>query len=186
MGAQIGPRPFRSLLVTFRTACILALTLLCLSGCRPTGAPAAISSGGPSWSRLSDNLLPGIDVGSAALAGWNGENVFVVWSDTTSSGSNSHTTARGASYAGHFDAREGRRVEYHCDTTDGKTGVLTLDGRDYDLGQGTLFLVSTAGPKTRVLQLKRDVRALRVTPDAIWRLAEGDKEIVEFFTPKGP
>jgi hypothetical protein len=130
--------------------------------------------------------VPGIDVGSAALAGWNGENVFIVWTDTSSSGSNSHTTDRGASYGGHFVDKGGRRVEYRCDTPDGRTGVLTLAGRDYDLGQGTLFLVSTAGPEARVLQLSRDVRTLKVTPDAFWKLAEGDKEIAEFFTAKGP
>jgi hypothetical protein len=120
------------------------------------------------------------------MAGWNGENAFVVWADTSSSGDNAHTTDRGASYSGHFVAKDGRRAEYHCDTTDGKTGVLTLDGRGYDLAQGTLFLVSTAGPKTRALHLNRDVRTLKVTPDAFWKLADGDKEIAEFFSAKGP
>ena len=169
-----------------RPLCLMVLALLCLAGCRPAHPPAAISSGGPSWSRASDHPVPGIDVGSTGLAGWNGENVFVVWADTSSSGSNSHTTDSGASYAGHFVTKDGRRVEYHCDTPDGKTGALTLAGHDYDLGRGTLFLVSTAGPEARVRQLNRDVRTLKATPDAFWKLAEGNKEIAEFFTPKNP
>jgi hypothetical protein len=106
----------------------------------------------------------------------------VVWSDATATTNGGSQRTDRALYFGSFQTADGRRVEYRCETTDGQTGVLELDGQRYDLAQGRLFLVATARPATRVRQLNRDVRTLQFSPEAIRALAEADEEITAFFT----
>jgi hypothetical protein len=165
--------------------CLLALALLGAAGCHRPPPAVSLSCGGPTWFRAADKPVPGVDNGSASVAGWGGENVFVVWSDVNRSSSAGRTIDRGASYSGELLTADGRRVDYRCDTADGRSGVVRLGDRDYDLREGTLFLVSTGGPQTRVLQLQRDIRTLKVAPEAFWKLAEDDREVRDFFAGAG-
>jgi hypothetical protein len=94
-------------------------------------------------------------------------------------------TSRGGS--GYHRANDGRKVEWQCETSDGKTGSVKINGRAYDLAQGSLFLVSTKGGDVRVLQLKRDTLKLKVgnVQDSLETLIRSDEDIAPFYANAG-
>jgi len=78
--------------------------------------------------------------------------------------------------------RYGRLVEFHCETKDGKTGQVKIDGVAYELADGNLFLVFTEGEQSRVKQLKRDISNLKFERESLEAFGRNDPEIAEFFT----
>ncbi len=75
---------------------------------------------------------------------------------------------------------DNRRVKFAGETKDGKTGRVTLDGKEYDLADGTLFLVS-ARRGYRVKQLKRDMARFQDAKELFLELAKNDPDLREFF-----
>jgi len=165
-------------LVATGWACVL------VSGCGRAPAPAGLDLGGPSgtitWSSPGKhNALPGIDQGSLYYMG----TIFVVWSDASGGGGGSwSTSAQAAKCEGSLVGKNGGRVEFSCQTADGKTGQVTVDGRAYNLADGNLFLVSTAGDKTQAKQLKRALREVKFERESLEAFARSDADIVGFFT----
>ena len=66
---------------------------------------------------------------------------------------------------GYTSSPDGRRFDWQLETGDGRSVKCHLDGKEYDLSKGTLFLVKTKGGKTEVEQLSRDLSA--VQPDFV-------------------
>jgi len=65
---------------------------------------------------------------------------------------------------GYASAKDGRREDWKFETTDGGRSVkFSVNGKEYDLSSGGLFLVKTKGGKTEVEQLNQDLSA--VQPD---------------------
>jgi hypothetical protein len=164
-------------------ACAWACALV--SGCGRTPAPAGLDLGGPSgtmtWSLPGGkhNALPGIDQGSVYRMG----TVFVVWSDAPGGGGGSSSgSSQGVKCKGSLVGKDGRRIEFNCETTDGKTGQVTVDGRPYNLADGNLFLVSTAEDQTRTKQLKRALREVKLERESLEAFGRNDPDIVDFFT----
>ncbi len=60
-------------------------------------------------------------------------------------------------YKGVLRAEDGRLVQWQCETTDGKTGQITINGSAYDLSKGLLFLVSTDSGHVDVQQIEHDL-----------------------------
>jgi hypothetical protein len=173
-------KPFAKSLVATAWVCMLA------SGCNrapgPTGPP---DLGGPNglitWSPSpgKDNPLPGIDQGTV----YNLGTAFIVWSDAAGGGSGrSSGNVQGVKCQGSLLARDRRRVEFDCETKDGKTGQVNLNGVGYKLADGNLFLVFTEGGESRVKQLKRDMSNLKFERESLEAFGRNDPEIAGFFT----
>src|ERR1700730_10277821 len=110
--------PANSLLTT-AWACMLI-------GCGRLPSPAVPNLGGPTgfitWTAVGkDNPMPGIDGGSIYHLG----TTFVLWSDAPDGGGgDSSSNIHGVKCQGNVLGRDGRRVEFHCETKDGKTGQV--------------------------------------------------------------
>lgn len=164
-----------------------AAALICafaLSGCGgpapapPNAAPAPAAS------------LPEVGAGdasvddtSATFGLWDGGSAVVVWSRIPAGDSGSGTTDSGAEYHGLHLAPDGRQIEWKCTTDDGKTGSVTIDGKDYDLGTGRLFLAGVEGDETTVVQLDRDTSQLtdESLASTLEDWLENDDEVKAFF-----
>jgi hypothetical protein len=58
-----------------------------------------------------------------------------------------------------------REVTWSSTTRDGKTGNVTIDGQEFDLGKGGLFLISLMNNRTKVEQLATDLSQLDGSAD---------------------
>jgi len=136
-------------------------------------------SGSTTWSSSvgKDSSVPGIDQASIYAA-----RGFVVWGDFSGgAGGRESIDKDGLKCQAHlWDEKANRRIEFTCETKDGKSGKATIEGRDYDLANGTLFLVSAHGGQHRVKQLKRDVSHLQSAPE-LKEFGKSDPDIVGFF-----
>src|SRR5262249_33018107 len=169
-----------------RTLVATAWACLLVSGCSrtpgPTGPPDLGGSNGlVTWSRSAgtNNPQPGVDQGTV----YNLGTAFVVWSDAAGGGGgNSSGNVHGVKCQGSLFARDRRGVEFHCETKDGKTGPVKINGVAYELADGNLFLVFTEGEQSRVKQLKRDLSNLKFERESLEAFARNDPEIAGFFT----
>jgi hypothetical protein len=152
-------------------------------GCGRTPNPAGPSVGGPNgfitWTPAGkDKPWPGIDQGSVYHLG----TTFVLWSDAPGGGGGSSSSnAQGVQCQGSVLGREGRRIEFHCNTKDGKTGRVTINGADYNLADGNLFLVATEGDRIQVKQLKRSLGTLKFERETLEAFGKNDPDIAGFF-----
>jgi len=134
--------------------------------------------------------LPAIGAGdfsvgetNATFGSWGDGTAVIVWSAIPAGNTGSGTAGSAATYNGLHLAPDGGRVEWDCTTDDGRTGSVTINGEDYELDVGSLFLVSVEGEETKVVQLDRDTLQLtdetRVGTMEDW--LSNDDEIAGFF-----
>ena len=155
-----------------------------LAGCGTSSSPSGgAGDGSVSWLRFKEiNPKAGIDEAEASYGMWGDGMAFVILSDVVgSSGARSSGgTGQPSRYRGYQESPDGRKVEWQCETPDGKTGTITISGQSYDLAQGSLFLVATKGGGSRVLQLKRDT--LKLTgQERLEHLLKDDTDVGQFF-----
>jgi hypothetical protein len=81
------------------------------------------------------------------------------------------TSASGLTTHCWLSSKKGRTVDWWCQTSDGRTGKVRINGQLFKLQDGSLFLVSTRGGKTQIEQHKRNL--LEVAP--------GDKSLEDFL-----
>ena len=169
-----------------RSVTLMACLGLFLTGCGGKPPNPSPRFGGPngtvSWSSPgeSDKLVPGIDRGAVFAVG----KALIVWGDVTR-GAGGHTGSigsQGAEGDGYLDSHDGSRVEFSYATGDGETGRVSVDGVDFDLAKGNVFLVRADDGGSRVRQLRRDLGHLRLDPEYFKSLARSDAEISAFFT----
>jgi hypothetical protein len=79
----------------------------------------------------------------------------------------------------------GRNVNWLCETADGLSGRITINGQVFDLIKGNVFLVSTEG-LGKVSQLSRDFSALALRHESFADLAKNDEEIRKFVEAAVP
>ena len=183
--------------IRFFVLLVAAAGLLTAAGCsnKPPPSPASsnsIGGGQYEWHSFKE-LKPeaGLDEAQASFGTWgnaaSGSGLaFVILSDVV--GPSKVETKSSGKISGQQRSTDGRQVDWQCDTSDGKTGTVTLNGQVYDLAQGSLFLVSTKGTEARMLQLKRDTMKLKVGNDpkvTLESLIKGDEEIGPFFANAG-
>jgi hypothetical protein len=115
----------------------------------------------------------------------------VVWSDLFYDGNAGFGTEAGSSTNGRIEwhstvkAGDGRAVQLKAGTTDGKAWTVTVNGKEYGLDDGALFLVQTRGASAKVTQVKQDLSALLPTSETWQRLAKESPEVKEFLTQAG-
>ena len=76
-------------------------------------------------------------------------------------------------------------MDIECETKDGKTGKVTLNGTAYDLAAGSVFLASDKNGLIHIVQLKRDTSQLKPTVPSLEELAKNDPDIVPFIAASG-
>jgi hypothetical protein len=168
----------------------LGLGFVLLLGCsRRAPVGPAIDVGGPSgtmtWHASPGNnpRIPGIDDGGAQYIG----RMLVIWSsDTRGGGSSDSQGSGGITSKGGVTFTNGRQIFYECVTPDGKSGRVTIDGVNYELADGPLFLLAPDGDKCRVKQLKKDLSSLELKAEGFQAFGRNDPDILEFFTGKRP
>jgi hypothetical protein len=110
---------------------------------------------------------------------YDGRVYFVLAADDCSGGSSgSGPTARGQLYA-----VDGRKIPLSCTTTDGKNGTVIIDGQQFDLAKGAIFIVSAKENKTKVEQLAVDMSKLQGDPvhEKVQGLADTEPRVAAFF-----
>jgi hypothetical protein len=169
--------------VTLFAEIVVVIALLASGGC---GEPKefGVDCHSMGWDRFSKNPVPGIDRGGVTAytlrCGPPKGVQLVLWSDTSPSSHGSGTTRR-TFVEGRFTGTGGRAVGFLCQTTDGRTARFKIDGKEFDLAEGSLFLVSTHQEKPRVAQLAQDVTKIPNETGALREFALANAEISKFF-----
>jgi hypothetical protein len=161
---------------------VASLVLLLPSvGCNSAQSGSAGSA--LTWTSSNVDAVPGIDKGSVHITRSSALPLtFVIWTDVDggsskgSSGDGFHELA--------IQSSEGSRLKIHCDMADAEAATMTIDGREHNLADGALFLISTVDSKVRVLQLDYDLENFPTTQSALKEYAETNEEIREFFGGK--
>lgn len=165
----------RSLLFGFLCACTLA------AGCfRVITVPPA--AGFPGF----NTGTYGTEGGTAWYLGRDGQLAAMVWCDreagggTSGTGSSSPSSATN-SYEGRLNIQKGEAVVIACKTTNGVIEHFSINGKEYDLSQGALFLVTTHEGRQDVTQLPQDLKDHPAESAGLKKLAESNKDIREFL-----
>lgn len=67
------------------------------------------------------------------------------------------------SFSGKLLALDGRRISWSCEMRDAPRGTLTIDGQEFDLAAGNVFLVRMTEPKVSVEQVVVDPSKLQAS-----------------------
>jgi hypothetical protein len=157
-------------------------TVLLLSACL---AVASLTACAP---RLT---APAPDVAAGAVDGtgyrflrWKEGLAIIIWYDFRGDSGSSSTSSGGdlgspSTYTihGYAESEDGDRFEWEVETSDGKSARFRIDGRPYDLSQGTLFIVSTADGLADVTQLERGLSGVEPNHTSVAAFARGNAEL---------
>ena len=136
--------------------------------------------------------FPGTGLGSAFWAGpespygdttasfgvWGDGMAFVVWSDLPASDGHSLAGDKEVVYSGRHSSRDGRAFDFRCATSDGKTGTITIAGKQFKLEDGSVFLVLAPH---QITQVKADTLNAKRTEEGWQALVKNDPEFAKFF-----
>jgi len=147
---------------------VLAGALVAVAGCQPEstiGGPAMLTSSG---SGISFTYLK-----------WDSGRRILLVDDigggrgSSSSSSSSDPLSHSKGYAG----KEGApNYKWTCDAND-TSATFKIDGTEYDLANGALFVVKAKDGKIEVHQLKRDLSAILYEAEGCRQAIEKDVEI---------
>src|SRR5262249_29290252 len=120
---------------------LLVLALISLGGCARDQRP---STGGAGWTRIGDTFI--------GLVKWGERTALLIYCDCDSeggSGAYSSSSSRGETAHSWIRSRDGRTVDWWCQTSNGVSGEVRINGEKFKLEDGSLFLVSTRGSQTQ-------------------------------------
>jgi hypothetical protein len=166
---------------------VLILFLGCIgpTGCGKSPTPSPGAGGGDvTWLNFREiNPAAGLDWAEASYGIDKRGLVFLILGDVvgTSSIASKGGDGRPSVYEGTCEALDGCRVTWACETADGKTGTMKINGKVYELGDGPLFLIATRGAEVRVRQLARDLSAVRPEKESLEEFLRHDPDIGPFF-----
>jgi hypothetical protein len=152
-----------------------------LTGCRPaTSKGWGVRSIDWSLSRAGETSVPGVDEAAVQFGTYGNQTAVVFWGDCGGSFAASWDKTRQAvKYEGRLTTHDGRTVVVDCYTPDGLSGQVTVDGHEFPLERGRVFLISTRGAATAVKQLARD--DLKPELSDLKQRAREDADIHDFF-----
>jgi hypothetical protein len=191
---------------TESTTSTIALVLLFIScgstivGCQEPGKTTSKTYGSVGWaSTQSESVTPGIDHATVAWYLRDDRLAYLVWTDmngeSSSSGSSGSSSSGVEEHRTQLSSRSDEQMEFEWmlvtkGPAQSDTGVITLAGVEYDLKNGSLLLVSTAGGGAQVKQLEMPAAITELlcdkseSPrDALKAMAKDDaSEIGSYFT----
>lgn len=145
-------------LVPRRLALIITLLLLLVACGRKTTPPGPSTIGG----KVGDSAY--------GLLDWDEGMRILIWTDVVggwSSGGTGSTEEEAYRQQGHVEAHDGRSFDFYIETRDGVTADFSIDGKRYDLEEGSLFLVTSSSGTIEVMQLNDDLSTLTATNEGI-------------------
>jgi hypothetical protein len=154
---------------------LLLLAMLLMStmvGCGKSTAPGANIAGGV-YKQSGYTLMK-----------WEEGLAIMIWHDAIAA-SNSHgSSSTGSSVytlKGHAESKNGTRVEWDLETSDGKTAQFIIDNTNYDLSEGALFIISTKTGTITIMQLNRDLSDVQPEYDSCVAFGENDLDVADFL-----
>ncbi len=172
-------------LMAISCGCVVVVSTLFVPGCGGSSPPQGNGAGYVAWDRFKEiNPKADIEKAQANYGIWRDDGLaFLILADFVGS-SRDRSSAKGTGaekYAGQHKASARQRVEWECETTDGKTGKMIINGSSFELAKGALFLVSTQGGKVEVRQFQRDLLKVKPDQESLERLLKDDPDVGSFF-----
>jgi hypothetical protein len=167
------------------TVASLVLVALMATGCG-SGRVSGISTGGTTWTVAAEEPVAGIHKGAIEvitlkLGSPNGVTV-VVWCAGANGASSHGSTGPVSAFAeGHLQLPDETRVAFRCETDNGTSAKVTIDGREFETSKGSLFLISPQSEEMQIKQLAANVRDFPNEGVAIKDYALDNPEISAFF-----
>ncbi len=75
---------------------------------------------------------------------------------------------------------------WQIETKDGRTAQFSINNQNYDLADGSVFLVTTANGQTDIQQLQRDLSDLNADDPSITSYSLADPDINQFIQSTAP
>ncbi|WP_420641588.1 neocarzinostatin apoprotein domain-containing protein [Candidatus Leptofilum sp.] len=83
-------------------------------------------------------------------------------------------------------SESGSGFTWQIETADGRSAQIQIDNQQFDLANGTVFLVKTAGGETEIQQLQRDLSGVTSEGSSITTFGLADPEISQFVQAISP
>ena len=85
-----------------------------------------------------------------------------------------------ALWVGELSSHDGRKFAWDCQSSDGRTGKITVDHVNYDLATGSVLLVTVKDDSVIVKQVKRETLSMAPDKQTVDTLLK-DSEVATFF-----
>lgn len=95
----------------------------------------------------------------------------------TGSGSTNDSVYYSKGYSGAGD----RGYQWTVETTNGISATIKIEGTEYDVANGTVFVVNAENGKIEVHQLKRDMMRIPFESEGCRRVLQDDSEVQEIL-----
>ena len=86
-----------------------------------------------------------------------------------------------AKFKGYVKSVSSPKIKVECYVSERMMGSMTIDQQEYDLANGSLFLISFRSPGTKVTQINYDTHVLKDFVKSRKQLVEDIPEIRTFF-----
>lgn len=166
-----------------KPVCSILVGCLLVTGCerKPRVGRACTVWQTENW----PNPIHGINDGSAYIGRYAEGAAFIISTDVMSCGFPIEATwdkaADCAKYAGYVKSTSSPRMNVECYVAGRMQGSMTIDRQQYDLANGSLFLISFRSPEIRVAQIDLDIYAETHGNRDLKELVENVPEIRAFF-----
>ena len=151
---------------------LVILLMATFVGCSKSTAPGADIAGGV------------YEKASCTLMKWEEGLTLMIWHEATLSVSNhgsSSTESSVYTLEGYGESEDGNRIEWDLETSDGKTAKFAINSIDYDLSEGTLFIISTESGEPIITQLNHDLSGVQTTRDSWVAFSKSDPDVSDFI-----
>jgi hypothetical protein len=113
---------------------------------------------------------------------------LMIWHDASSATSSGSGSTSDPIYRveGQAVYPAGSTLNWTIETKDGQSAQFTLNGTNYDLSAGTLFLIRTSGGSIQVEQLRSDLSSVQLERDSILAFAQADPDIARLIEDTRP
>ncbi len=169
----------------FSVTALVGLVLAGILLVRGCDRKPRIGRASAAWqTRAARRQVHGIDDGAAYFGRYQDGNAIVVWVDSMGCGfpidAGWDKTRKCAKYAGYVKSVSGHKVSIECYVHERMKGSMTINGQEYDLADGSLFLIAFRSPEIRVGQIDQDIFNMKMG-EARRQLVEDVPEIRAFF-----
>jgi hypothetical protein len=110
--------------------------------------------------------------------------LVIAWTGGSGSGAGSNQTYANGKATGTVTFHpDNRQITWSCTTSDGARGAVVIDGQNFDLAKGAVFLVTLKDQKTTVDQVAVDMAKLQGSPveQKLQAIGETEPRITAFL-----
>jgi hypothetical protein len=155
----------------------VAMILACLIGCdrfKPRSTPPGPTTMGGTVAH-----------GAYTFLRWKGGPTILICSDFGGTSSHGSGTTEDPVWreSGYHASHDGRRFEWHSENTKSLDVKFTLAGKEYDLTNGTMFLVTVTNGETEVQQINRDLSGVQFTAESSQAFMRQDPDVSKLIKP---